>query len=84
MVAAVVQLVRISACHVGGHGFEPRSPRHFFRFFDHFAGLTLSSRGPRTSHSLCGNASSNLARVARFSFLNLFCLVSSVGRADHS
>ena len=24
---AVVQLVRISACHAGGHGFEPRSLR---------------------------------------------------------
>ena len=26
---AVVQLVRISACHAGGRGFEPRHSRHF-------------------------------------------------------
>ena len=27
--AAVVQLVRISACHAEGRGFEPRPLRHF-------------------------------------------------------
>ena len=27
-IAAVVQLVRMPACHAGGHGFEPRPLRH--------------------------------------------------------
>ncbi len=28
---AVVQLVRIPACHAGGRGFEPRPFRHLFK-----------------------------------------------------
>ena len=30
----VVQLVRMPACHAGGHRFEPGSGRHFFMYFD--------------------------------------------------
>lgn len=29
--AAVVQLVRIPACHAGGREFEPRPPRHLLK-----------------------------------------------------
>ena len=37
--AAVVQLVRISACHAGGRGFEPRPPRHVYCFPSAFSYL---------------------------------------------
>ena len=31
---AVVQLVRMPACHAGGRGFEPLLRRHYYRSLD--------------------------------------------------
>ena len=39
----VVQLVRTPACHVGGRGFEPRRPRHFFQLLQRSTSAELST-----------------------------------------
>ena len=60
---AVVQLVRIPACHAGGRGFEPRPLRHYLRkpvsagfFTSRFCGqpmhLVLFARMYQASHTL--------------------------------
>ena len=46
----VVQLVRMPACHAGGHGFEPRLGRQFFKKLGPFPFTRVRGSGKISTH----------------------------------
>ena len=81
---ALVQLVRIHACHAWGHGFESRT--HRLMLFEKSSKRALSSAGserlPYKQRVGGSNPSAPTSRQVQFALVFSFYLVSSFGRCS--